>query len=243
MTKYIFLKSIKIFGDLKLISYLCKQKTTTYYMITIQFIERNFDKFNSEYFNNELVKPAFEIMHTKSLLGQCKWDRRNGKRVNYRIRISDFFVRTEKDYQNTILHEMIHLFIRQKDIKDTRAHHGKVFYEYADFINQYGWNIARTDSVSGCEISDKETVTYYLVAFKDSRDKYFLMRYDPTRKGGYLKKFAKYSYHYKMPVWFTSTDNRKYASFTKCRTGVRGRFITEQEYLSLKERYAVREAV
>lgn len=208
--------------------------------LNIEFIESNFDRFNRQYFNNELVKPAFEIMHTKSLLGQCKWKNVNGQRRNYRIRISDYFASPEKQYQNTILHEMIHLYIRQKGIKDTNRHHGAVFYSHADRINRDGWHISRTDSVEGLDLTSDEVFTYHLIAFRDELERYFLMAYNPKYKYDFQRRFSRYPNHYQDAVWFTSTDNKKYASLTQCRKSIRGRFITKNVYDSIAEENKMR---
>lgn len=205
--------------------------------LTIDFIANSFKQFNDEYFNGELNTPVFEIMSTKNLLGQCCW------KPTFRIRISNYYRRSEKEYQNTILHEMIHLFIRQKGIKDTRTHHGRVFYKYADFINGYGWNIARTDSVAGVGVDEKYKTTYHMIAFKDDKGRYFLFRYNPDKYTYYVHKLARYKHHYQEPIWFTSKDDKKYGHYSACRNSVRGFFITEREYSSLKQLYAVRKAV
>lgn len=211
--------------------------------LTIKFIEDAFHKFNAEYFNGELKTPRFEIMHTKSLLGQCHWDKVNGKRTNYLIRVSDYYKRNERGYHNTILHEMIHLLIRQKNIKDTRTHHGQVFYRYADFINSYGWNVARTDSVKGLELNTDKVITYHMVAFKDKKGKYFLMRYKPYARNYFISKFVRSKDYYQDLIWFTSTENTKYGHFSECIRGVRGFYIDKKEYEALRALYAVREAV
>ena len=48
---------------------------------------------------------------------------------------------------------------------------------------------------------------------------------------------------YKGIVWFTSTDNKKYAHFPECRTGCRGRFITKGEYDELAKENKYSDAV
>ena len=212
-------------------------------VLTIKFIEDNFDKFNGEFFNGKLKKPEFEIMHTKSLLGQCTWDNKNGKRINYRIRISDYYKRDEKQYQNTLIHEMIHLFIRQNNIKDTRKHHGKVFYKYANFINGYGWDISRTDDIGGLDINVEGTITYNLAAFRDEKGRYFIFRYNPKFAGYYLTKFQRSRWHYQNVFTFTSTNNKKYAKFTCCRQSVRGYYLTKAEFEELKDKYKEKLAV
>ena len=37
-------------------------------------------------------------------------------------------------------------------------------------------------------------------------------------------------YHYRDVVWFNSTDDVKYASFTECRSVFKGRYITKEEH-------------
>lgn len=210
--------------------------------LSIEFIESNFDRFNKDYFNGELKKPRFEIMHTKSLLGQCKWDNVCGEKRNYRIRVSDYYAFSDSGYQNTILHEMIHLYIRQKGIKDTRRHHGAVFYHHADRINKHGWHISRTDSVRGLDLTSDEVKTYHLITFKDGRGRWFLMAYNEKYRYYFERLFNKHASYYTDVVWFTSTDNKKYASLTQCRSSVRGRFIPKSEYEDIIESISVRRA-
>ena len=201
--------------------------------LTIKFIETKFNEFNKEYFKGELITPIFKIIGAKSYLGQLSWKNKNKKRYDYVISVSNYFDRSEKDFCNTIIHEMIHLYIRQNNIKDTNKHHGKVFYSIADRINKYGWDISRTNDTIGCELTTKETVTYNMVAFIDRKGRYFLMRYNAKNRSNYVAKFIKYKYT--GIIWFTSTDNKKYATFPECRTGINGLFITKGEYEEIEK--------
>ena len=203
--------------------------------LTREFIKSKFVAFNSEYFGGKLRMPRFEVIHTKNMLGKCDWETIGGIRTNYVICISDYYMLGEKKYCNIILHEMIHLHIRQNGIKDTRRHHGAVFYSIADRINRCGWNISRTDDVTGYETAERKT--YYLVAFLDSKNRYFLMAYNPKKEGYYLSYFAKKAFHFRQPVWFTSDDSKRYGSLTTCQTSVRGRYISKAEYEALQRLY------
>ena len=205
--------------------------------LTTDFIKKNFILFNNEYLDGKLRMPEFKVIHTKSRLGLCSWKTTSGVKTNYAISISDYYMFGEKKLQNVILHEMIHLFIRQNNIKDTRPHHGQVFYSIANKINKQGWNISRTDSVEGFDIR-KEKI-YSLVAFEDSKGKYFLMAYSPKKESYYVSYFAKYSWHFKNPVWFTSDDSKAYGSLSECRKGVRGRFISKEKYSALQTKYGL----
>ena len=215
--------------------------------LTLSYIETKFNEFNAKYFESKLKTPKFEIMNTKRLLGQCCWTNKQncetGKniRCNYRIRISKFFKCTEKQYCNTILHEMIHLYIRQQNINTGRWSHGYHFYAIADRINKDGWNIRRTDDRAGIELTEKQTNTYYLAAFMDTKGKYFLMRYNRNYQAYYVRLFAKYNYT--GVIWFTSNDDAKYATFRECRNAIRGWYITKGEYNEIEQMYKKKEAV
>lgn len=97
-------------------------------------IEEIFNTWNQKAFNNELPTPHFEIMTTKSLLGQYK--RKNiGGETYHIIRISNFYNRSKQEYVNTIVHEMLHYYIRFKNIKDTSSH-GRIWKKMAQDLNK-----------------------------------------------------------------------------------------------------------
>lgn len=213
-------------------------------VLTLDFIARKFKEFNTEYFEGKLQTPTFEITHVKSYLGQYHykygsnylWD---GHRVLKEsvIRISNRYDRSETDYSNTIIHEMIHLYIRQNNIKDTRPHHGRVFNSIADRINrQGGWHIARTDSIDGCGLTDKSSSNEYYVAcfLSGSSGKYFKFCINKKYIEYYKNKFENYPKHCKNPFVFVSTDDKKYAHYPACYRSARGCFISKEEYDTLK---------
>lgn len=207
--------------------------------LTIDFIADNFQVINELYFNNELETPRFEITHVKSYLGQYHWRYDMfGEFMDSVIRISDMFDRSEDDIVNTIAHECIHLYIRQNHIKDTRPHHGRVFHSIADRLNREGgFHIARTDSIEGCGLRDKsKKETYYIACFKSgSCGKYFQFAINKNYLEYYQDKFERYPKHYQNVFVFMSTDDKKYAHYTKCRKSVRGYYIDFTEFDTLRE--------
>ena len=80
-----------------------------------------------------------------------------------------------------------------------------------------------------------------MVTYINRNGKYFLMRYNKKKESFYLRLFMKCKY--KGIVWFTSTDNKKYAHFPECRTECRGRFITKGEYDELAKENKYSDAV
>jgi len=117
-------------------------------IITTQEIENQFNKWNDIIFNGELPKPHFELMQTKSLLGQFCPRKVMGENT-YKIRISTYYDAPFERYVNTIVHEMLHYYIKYKGIKDTSSH-GRVWKQMAyDISKKHGLNITRTSPGGG----------------------------------------------------------------------------------------------
>jgi hypothetical protein len=209
--------------------------------LTLDFIREQFNVINSKYFESKLLTPRFEITHVKSYLGQYHWEYSYDNRIfiDSVIRISDMFDRSDADIVNTLCHEMIHLYIKQNKIRDTRPHHGRVFYSIADRLNREGgFHIARTDSIEGCGLRDKsKKETYYIACFNSGGSgKYFQFAINKNYLEYYFKKFETYASHYRNVFVFTSTDDKKYAHYAKCRKSVRGYYITKKEFDTLRKR-------
>ena len=51
----------------------------------------------------------------------------------------------------------------------------------------------------------------------------------------YFNKFETYTSHYQNAFVFSSTDDKKYAHYTKCRKSVRGYYIDSDEFNNLRE--------
>lgn len=204
------------------------------FKLTLDWLENSFDAYNKKYWKGKLRKPTFEICRTRTLLGQFSY-RLDPYRPVWKIRISNVYDRSEKDYANTLLHEMIHLYIRQNNIKDTSKHHGQRFYDEANRINRYGWNISRTDDIDGCGLTNKSDAVYYMASFKNNNGKYFLMSMNKNKIKYFIDKFEKYPDYYREWFMFKSTDDTKYAKYSKCIKVCRGYYISNDEYEECKK--------
>jgi hypothetical protein len=200
--------------------------------VTKAFLTKSFKKLNVEYFNGELVEPLFKVTHKRRCLGRCE----KTKGV-YIISISTYYDRAEREVNETLLHEMIHLYIYQKGIKDTKPHHGKVFYSIADRINKQGeWDIKSTTPLKEWGVCDASVRnhTYNVFGLQTYSNHYFLMVAHPKYVDDYIEAFQDKSFYTDF-FKFVSEDDKKYSTYCVCRTAMRGREISREEYLRLKE--------
>lgn len=208
--------------------------------VTTDFIKSSFDKFNKEYFNGALVTPTFEVSHCRRALGDFL---RRGK--YYRIRVSDYYIRSQREIEQTILHEMIHLYQNQFNCRDKS--HGIDFKEKAFDINcKGGWHISRLTSTKGCQVNPKyaksvsrnKSKESYMMVYKSVTGKYFLFRMalrcvnQWVNTIRYIKSVTKY-------VTFTST-NGEFDDYPACRTSCRGSYITEERFNELVNKYKLK---
>lgn len=207
-------------------------------MLTISFLKENFHIINKKYFNDNLKEPQFEITHVKSYLGQYHWKRKfwNDDILDESIiRISDMFDRSDEDVINTLAHEMIHLYIRQNNIRDTRPHHGKVFYSIADRLNREGgFHISRCDSIEGVGFRNKKDVTFYVGCYITRSNKYFTFVIHRNYINEYLRDFINYPRIFKDGFIFKTNDDKTFAHYVVCRKRIRGFYTTQEKFEEYK---------
>ena len=135
--------------------------------VSIEWIEKWFAVFNKDYFGGKLPLPDLALSKSKTRLGSmsCKHVTRFGrtKVYDFAIRISNYYDMTERQFQNVLLHEMIHYSIAYTGTKDTSPH-GVVFRGMADAMNKkYGWDINVRVSIRNVKIADDKILKPFLV--------------------------------------------------------------------------------
>lgn len=114
---------------------------------TTDYIAARFAEYNSLLFGGKLPVPQFRSGNARSMLGHLKYRRRRSLlgRVHYSdfvLTVSARFDLPEEEVQDTIIHEMIHLYILSNGIRDTSSH-GRVFRSWMQKINtEYGRHIS-----------------------------------------------------------------------------------------------------
>lgn len=207
--------------------------------LTIEYLENKFHIYNAKYFYGVLRIPMFKIICSSNRLGYM------GVKVNnnsdgsiskkYTIAISKYYKRNEKEYDNTLIHEMIHLYIDQQNIKDTSSH-GKIFKQECFRINDDGWNLSRCTDTRNWEISDeaKKNISknsYNIIVYREPQGTQFIFRVSNGNVQRYLKHLKdKCNLECKS---FTSND-AIFDKFINCRNSIKGHRISENDLIYKK---------
>ena len=205
--------------------------------LTINYIENAFDKYNALYFNDMLTAPRFRIINSKRNLGtlSIRYDLL-GRKV-HTLSVSRYYDRTEKQYDNTIIHEMIHLYISQMNIIDNGSH-GRRFKAECARINKYGWDLSRTTDISGWKLSEEaqkrldnklSNATYEIIVYQmyDTDNTQFIFK---VAKGKALNYYNHLKYKCKaVKVKYFKTNDNIFESLPTCRCRIRGRRIDKND--------------
>jgi len=111
----------------------------------LKYIEDKFDYYNKLCFDGQLPRPPISLNMRRGSLGFTRTytylDRSGVLHQDYKIEISIRFDLPEYEYIDTIVHEMIHYYIRYNHIEDDSLH-GRVFKAKMQEITQkYGIRI------------------------------------------------------------------------------------------------------
>jgi len=201
--------------------------------ITINELEEKFFKFNKQYFNNILFKPAFKITRTKRTLGQCTtFHTLFGER--YVISISKYYKRSDDEINNTLLHEMIHLYLSQRHIKDN-GHHGAKWQAIAQRISKESGLCITAYSNRPSEVNNEiQKQPYNIFVLVDKRlSKPFIMRVCDNSITQYKKVLAK---NYAQTLFFQTKDIR-FDNLPNNRIHTKGLHLEQQDFYDILEKY------
>lgn len=191
--------------------------------LTLQWMKENFDKYNNLYWDGKLKTPTFQIVSTRCTNGAYRYSKEGGF-----LKLSNYHKNTEKEFANTLIHEMIHAYIRQNHLAALGDHHGEVFQKEAARLNALGWNISRCTDFSKVEPTIK--TTYRVMDFKDGEGRYFRFVMNNKKVQMYRRRAKRAPYHF--TDWFihTSDDWATYDRYPRCVSSCRGAFITQEEF-------------
>ena len=140
------------------------------------FVNEAFKRFNREIFEETLPVPRFRMTHARTFRGKLcyrvvnSWGRRRAE--DFEMRISLDFDLPQEEWEDVVIHEMIHLHIAHHDIKDSSSHGPKFRAMMADINRRHGRRICVTARSTKEELDkDKRVRGHYLciVRFNDGR--------------------------------------------------------------------------
>lgn len=145
--------------------------------LTTDILHTWFRQFNADYFGDELPVPRIALSKARTRLGtmSCRRVRKllRWTYTDFTIRISTYYECSEREFQETLLHEMIHLYIAYHNLTDTSSH-GKVFRQIMQQLNnEHGWNITITlgkETKLKPAQASKAPATYHLVLALELND-------------------------------------------------------------------------
>lgn len=193
--------------------------------LTINFIARKFNEYNKKYFNGELVTPLFAINNAKRTLGRFTATRLYGT-TQMKITISQAYQFDEKEYCDTIIHEMIHQYIFQKGIRDNNAH-GIKWTAKAREINKDGWNIQNKATLKNPKLSNKGKTIYNILTFNTPNGN-FAMRCANEKSEWFAWKAKRFGFTNINLI--VSNNDDLFARYACCRTKMHGFYIKDDEY-------------
>lgn len=148
--------------------------------LTIEMLEQWYDELNKQVFNGILKQPTLKIGKTVKRLG-CYCPSRNY------IEVSVKWIRSERDYKNTLLHEMCHQYARLKYGSFIQPH-GVEWKRVARMATQKTGgllgNIQRAGGGQDNKVLDTGGAVYSYLVFTDFRGNQSICRYS----GNYAKR-------------------------------------------------------
>ena len=211
-------------------------------IVTIDWMEEWFKRFDQEYFGGKLPLPELSLTRAKTRLGQLAFKRASRwgrtKLYDFKLSMSTYYDMTEQQAKSVLLHEMIHYIIGYTGLKDTSPH-GVVFRGMMDNLNRkYGWDIRVMTSTKGWKVSErvaekkkaKGPQTYLMLAIELKDGKFYLSRVNP----GFARRIEK-----QLPMvrelrshrWYT-TQESYFEDYPQVRS-LRGRRITKNDFEKL----------
>ena len=203
---------------------LCMEMITFATMqVTIDYLYSQFDKYNQQCFESALRKPVIKVSNARRQLGVFV-----GTKPLPTIKVSNYYDRCEQDYLNTLVHEMIHMYIYEKGIKDTSPH-GAVFRRMMSDINrQTGLHMSVSVRTQQWQPSRVKVKMRYVLFLEMADGRLFTSVVSPSyvrlldrKSGGLGKKFARHKWLY--------TNDQYVSGYSSVRT-LKGRLMKPADY-------------
>ena len=145
---------------------------------TVEYIEKAFRRYNDEIFGSQLKMPPIVLSNARTFLGMVSSRQKRTltgriRKYGFVLRISTRFDLSETQWDDVIIHEMIHCFIGYRQISDTSAH-GVCFRKMMNEINERYNRHMTISSHMGKTVSagngTQRTTCFCHIRFKDGKE-------------------------------------------------------------------------
>lgn len=146
---------------------------------SLSFIASSFQKFNSLVFGDSLPVPKFTLTRARTFQGKLVYRRKNTfagvKCYDFEIRVSTLFDLDLREWEDVVIHEMIHLHVASSGLRDSSSH-GPVFRKImADINRRHGRNITVSGHATDEQRNaDRQVRAHYLCVAKFSDGRFAL---------------------------------------------------------------------
>ena len=204
--------------------------------LTVGYLRERFHELNRIFFGGELPEPRLMVSNARTQMGQfsCRRVRKGffGRIVNtdFKIKISEFFIQTAEEIDDTLLHEMIHFLIAYRQQRDTSSH-GPLFRKEMDRLNNMGRHITISIRTQRLTVAASNKRKQHLVlALKDIHGKHFLSVVHPSYKK-YVERQITLVPSIIEHHWIVSNDET-FNEYAQVRS-LRARHVTKEKYEQL----------
>lgn len=143
--------------------------------LTVAYLQKKFNEYNKEFFDGVLPYINIKIGWSKRFFGiyHTETSRSTGKILNQHIMISKYYNQTDKQYDETLIHEMIHYYIKYTGIHDNNSH-GREFVKIMNRINNSSnFNITIKGSSFGLTSDIEDNKIYRIMKFNYNGNTYY----------------------------------------------------------------------
>lgn len=134
---------------------------------TIKFATERFREFNRQMFEGRLPEVPILMSDAGRALGMLKYERKrdlsgNVTCGNFRILISTRYDLPQEQIEDTIIHEMIHLYIAYNNLKDTSTHGDRFKYHMNIINHKYNRNVTVSNRDMSINDTDQSRRPHYV---------------------------------------------------------------------------------
>ena len=226
-------------------------------LVTKNWIEKNYNKFNKLYWDGKLPVIEFKISRSEHTWGYAsyKYDYPNNTVHPIRLTMSNYYDSPENVKLNTLLHEMIHIadytlhpehFIRNG--RPVSGHHydahGYWFLAEAKRIEKFGWTVSKHVTNEEQKISklseqskkclERKKDVALICVIRGTSGMNFYFKTDIYKVKDVKATIKRYNFYYigeVRKIEFYTFDDDKLAAKRSCGKNLRGWFLNNEKML------------